>query len=249
MSAKKPKSDTGVRVSEARFEAAAGHVGGLPPPSCEEVAFVGRSNVGKSSLMNALLERKKLVRTSSTPGCTRQINLFAVRLAGGRELRLVDLPGYGYAKLSKAERASWGERLEGYVRGRSSLSCVVLLVDGRRGFEPDDAQMAEFVLAERPAGRPPRLVIVSTKMDKLPKASWRPALQSVAKSAAGAGACADAGEGSPVAFSAITGEGREALWAKILAPVPGAGAPPITSAGQGSGPDAAPPLASSSVVG
>ena len=99
-----------VRVVLAEFEAAATKATALPPGTCEEVAFVGRSNVGKSSLMNALLERNKLVRTSSTPGCTRQINIFAVKLRDGRELRLADLPGYGYAKLSKAERASWGKK-------------------------------------------------------------------------------------------------------------------------------------------
>jgi len=199
-----------VRVIDAEFEAASTNAAGLPPETCEEVAFVGRSNVGKSSLMNALVERNKLVRTSSTPGCTRQINLFAIKLADGRELRLVDLPGYGYAKLSKAERASWGAKLEGYVQTRGALGCVVLLVDARRGFEPDDAQMAEFVRAERPGGPPPRLVIVATKIDKLPKARWRPVLLESAREA-----------GMPlVGFSAVTGEGRAALWARILASGP-----------------------------
>jgi GTP-binding protein len=195
-----------VRVVRAEFEAGAPTTAGLPIETCEEVGFVGRSNVGKSSLMNALLGRKNLVRTSSTPGCTRQINLFDVELKGGRKLRLVDLPGYGYAKLSKAERASWGARLEEYVQTRAALSCVVLLVDARRGFESDDAQMAEFILAERPAGPPPRLIVVATKIDKLPKARWRPGLTGIAVAAA-----------RPVlGFSAVTGEGRGALWARLL---------------------------------
>jgi GTP-binding protein len=195
-----------VRVVEAEFEAASTNVAGLPRPSHPEVAFVGRSNVGKSSLMNTLVERNKLVRTSSTPGCTRQINLFAVKLLEGQELRLVDLPGYGYAKLSKAERASWGAKLEGYVQTRVTLGCVVLLVDARRGFEEDDAQMAEFVRSDRPGGPPPRLIVVATKIDKLPKARWRPVLAEAAREA-----------GVPVVgFSAATGEGRGALWASIL---------------------------------
>jgi GTP-binding protein len=199
-----------VRVVVAEFEAASTNAKGLPPPTCEEVAFVGRSNVGKSSLMNTLVERNKLVRTSSTPGCTRQINLFGIKLADGRELRLVDLPGYGYAKLSKAERASWGERLEGYVQTRASLGCVVLLVDARRGFEPDDAQMAEFIRADRPAGPPPSLIVVATKIDKLPKARWSPTLKAIAHEA----------RVLALGFSASTGEGRASLWTRILEPRP-----------------------------
>jgi GTP-binding protein len=216
-----------VRVATADFEAAATTAAGLPAPTVEEVAFVGRSNVGKSSLMNALVERKKLVRTSSTPGCTRQINLFGIKLADGRELRLVDLPGYGYAKLSKAERASWGEKLEGYVQSRVTLGCVVLLVDARRGFEADDAQMAEFVAADRPAGPAPRLIVVATKIDKLSQARWRPVLKEIAHQAGVAA----------VGFSALTGEGRAALWTRILGsvsgPVSGAAVPLASSGGVG----------------
>jgi GTP-binding protein len=206
MSAARARSVSPVRAVSAEFEAGAVRAPDLPPAGCEEVAFVGRSNVGKSSLMNALVERRKLVRTSRTPGCTRQINLFAVKLADGRELRLVDLPGYGYAKLSKAERQSWGERLEAYVRTRASLGCVVLLVDARRGFEEDDAQMAEFVGAPRPGGPAPRLVVVATKIDKLASSRRGSVLLGIARQA----------RVPAVGFSAVTGEGREELWAKIL---------------------------------
>jgi GTP-binding protein len=216
MTRKESRSRGEVRVVRAEFEAGAVDARGLPPEACEEVAFVGRSNVGKSSLMNMLLERKSLVRTSSTPGCTRQINFFAIEFMGGRVLRLVDLPGYGYAKLSKAERASWGARLEGYVRTRAALSAVVLLVDARRGFEEDDAQMAEFILADRPGGPAPELVVVATKIDKLPKARWRPALEAIRR-AAGRGV---------IGFSAVTGEGRGALWACLLGPRGGSGSTP-----------------------
>jgi len=113
------------KVTSAAFEAGATTLGSLPPPTVPEVAFAGRSNVGKSSLMNALLERKALVRTSSTPGCTRAINLFAVGLDDGAAYRMVDLPGYGYAKLSKAERGRWGEMIEGYLERRTTLRAVV----------------------------------------------------------------------------------------------------------------------------
>jgi GTP-binding protein len=195
-----------VRVVSAEFEAGAARAESLPPPGCEEVAFVGRSNVGKSSLMNALVQRRKLVRTSRTPGCTRQLNLFAVKLADGRALRLVDLPGYGYAKLSKAERQGWAAPLEAYIRTRGSLGVVVLLVDARRGFEEDDAQMAAFLSAPRPSGAAPRLVVVATKMDKLTLSAHKPALREIARQA----------KAPALGFSAVTGKGREELWASIL---------------------------------
>jgi GTP-binding protein len=95
----------GLRIVEAQFVAAQGISGGsLPAPTFTEIAFAGRSNVGKSSLINALVERKSLVRTSSTPGCTRQVNVFETRAKDGTVLHLVDLPGYGYAQRSKDER-------------------------------------------------------------------------------------------------------------------------------------------------
>jgi GTP-binding protein len=200
-----------VRVVSAEFEAGAPTVEGLPDPSVDEVAFVGKSNVGKSSLMNALVERRNLVRTSSTPGCTRQLNVFGVKLADGRELRLVDLPGYGYAKLSKTERASWGTKLEHYVRTRAALRCVVLIVDVRRGLQADDEQMAEFLRAPRPSGPPLALVVVATKVDKIEKSKRNPALRSISSRAV------------PVlGFSAETGEGRGPLWASILRGLTGA---------------------------
>ena len=121
-------------------------------------------------------------------------------------LRFVDLPGYGYAKLSKAERAGWQERLEGYMTGRPTLTRVVLVVDARRGVEDDDAQMAEFVHAPRRAGPPPRLVVVATKLDKLSMSQRKPTVAAIARSV----------KETVLGFSATTGEGREALWAWIL---------------------------------
>lgn len=107
----------------------------LPPANLPEIAFVGRSNAGKSSLINALTNRSALARVSHTPGRTRQINFFDL---GGR-IMLVDLPGYGYAKISKAEKAQWDTLITTYLRGRPSLRRVVLLVDARRGImESDD---------------------------------------------------------------------------------------------------------------
>src|SRR4051812_46210479 len=103
------------RVSRAEFMAAATRAEQLPPPQTLEIAFAGRSNVGKSSLMNSLLERRKLVRTSGTPGCTRQISMFEVTTRLGSRLTLVDLPGYGYAKRSHSERREWAELIHTYL--------------------------------------------------------------------------------------------------------------------------------------
>src|SRR5215472_8857167 len=108
------------RVVEAKFVASAVDVASLPPPTAVEVAFAGRSNVGKSSLLNAMMQRRGLARTSSTPGCTRQLNIFDVRCADGLSLRFVDLPGYGWARRSKVERTQWQSMIEGYLQKRAS---------------------------------------------------------------------------------------------------------------------------------
>lgn len=117
------------------FVAAAARLDGLPPPDGVEIAFAGRSNVGKSSLVNALTGRRNLARTSNTPGRTRQINFFS--LAGGR-LTLVDLPGYGYARAAKREIAAWTGLVDAYLRGRPNLRRAVLLADARHGARPPD---------------------------------------------------------------------------------------------------------------
>ena len=190
------------RVLEAGFVAAATQEKQLPPvdATVAEIAFAGRSNVGKSSLLNALLQRKNLVRTSRTPGCTRAINVFEAELDDGFRVRLVDLPGYGYAKRSKGERGEWGPMLEGYLQTRARLDAVVLIVDVRRGLEDDDAQLVEFVTR---AGR--GVVVVATKLDKLARAQQKPALARVREKAGG----------GVIGFSGVTGEGRAALWARL----------------------------------
>jgi GTP-binding protein len=170
------------RLASARFVASAPEARHLPPPLGVEVAFAGRSNVGKSTLLNALMERKGLARTSSTPGCTREVVIFEAKAQDGAMLTLVDLPGYGYAKRSKAERASWGGMVEDYLLGRPTLAGVVLLVDCRRGLEEDDEGLLELVGKPPDVSRRPlETLIVATKLDRLSVSQRKPALEKIAK--------------------------------------------------------------------
>jgi GTP-binding protein len=144
----------------ARFVTSAAQPSGFPPPSLPEVAVVGRSNVGKSSLINALVGQPGLARTSRTPGRTRLINWFAV----DDRFQLVDLPGYGYAEVNQAMRDSWRPLIEGYLAGRETLVGVVLLIDIRRGAQDEELDFVPW-LAERAMP----VVVALTKADKLPK--------------------------------------------------------------------------------
>lgn len=195
-------------VLDANFVAGATAFEQLPAPTYAEVAFAGRSNVGKSSLINSLVSRKKLVRTSSDPGCTRAINIFRVRLRldeGEAHLDLVDLPGYGYARRSKAERRSWGPLIEDFLSHRPGLRAVVVIVDIRRGFQEEDAQLVEFLDS---VDLEP--ILVATKLDKLPASKRKLALAALKREA-----------GLPViGYSAVSQDGRGVLWKRLL----GAGA-------------------------
>lgn len=165
------------RILSAEFIAAARRPAELPAPTLTEIAFVGRSNVGKSSLLNKLLNRRGLARTSSTPGCTRQINFFEAKSASGLTLMLVDLPGYGYASRSKREREEWADLIEHYLLERSALRAAAVLFDSRRGLEADDADAVELVTKHSKVSRqPPEVVLVATKVDKMP-AKDRPKLE------------------------------------------------------------------------
>ena len=142
------------------FVAGAAVADAIPSPSLPEMAFVGRSNVGKSSLINALTGRKSLARTSNTPGATKQLNFFRL----GNACFLVDLPGYGYARISKAETERWRGIIFDYLRGRPSLRRVVLLIDARRGVMPPDHE-AMTQLDQAAVS----YVAVLTKIDEVPK--------------------------------------------------------------------------------
>jgi GTP-binding protein len=133
--------ETGRRLfaGDWRFVAAAADEASLPPPHGTEIAFAGRSNVGKSSLINALSGRKALARTSRTPGRTQELIFFA----GGRGLHIVDMPGYGYAAAAKSKVAAWTALIHAYLRGRANLARVYVLVDARHGLKPTDAPILD----------------------------------------------------------------------------------------------------------
>ncbi|MDE3216358.1 MAG: YihA family ribosome biogenesis GTP-binding protein, partial [Gemmatimonadota bacterium] len=174
--------------------------GWRPPEALPEIAFAGRSNVGKSSLLNTLVRRRKLARVSHTPGRTREIHFFAVNDV----FTLVDLPGYGYARVSKARKAEWKPLIEGYLGGSGPLRGVVQLLDARHPPTDDDLDMLDF-LAE--LGVP--TVVAATKVDKL-RAAERPAR--LAELARQSGMPDD----EVVPFSSVTGEGRDELAAAIV---------------------------------
>lgn len=205
-----------VRISTAEFAAGAAKAEQIPEERVVEIAFAGRSNVGKSSLLNMMLARRGLARTSNTPGCTRQINFFDVKVASGPEIAFVDLPGYGYAKVSKSESQAWKKLLESYLQERATLRAVVVLVDVRRGLEQEERDLIEF-LGLRPDLR---VVIAVTKLDKLPRNQQKPQMAALAR----------AGGVRVIGTSAETKQGREELWAEILKVASTAPAPTVVLA-------------------
>jgi GTP-binding protein len=156
-------------AGEARFIWGASRIDGLPPMGAPEFAFAGRSNVGKSTLLNGLTGRKTLARTSHTPGRTQELNFFDVGPEGAVKLRLVDMPGYGYAAVGKDKVAAWTVLMKEFLRGRATLARVFILVDGRHGLKDVDAEMMD--LLDRSAVS---YQIVLTKRDEV-KASAREA--------------------------------------------------------------------------
>ncbi len=150
-----------MKILSAEWLATAAGPEGFPAPSAPEVAFLGRSNVGKSSLLNALVRRKKLARTSSAPGKTRLIHFFRVERPR-LETHFVDLPGYGYAKVSKSERKKWQGLIESYLEGRPTLRAAVLLQDLRRDISDDETLLIDW-LHERDIP----VLLAITKIDKL----------------------------------------------------------------------------------
>lgn len=189
-----------MKVRSARYLQGAVRKEQYPPEERPEVAFLGRSNVGKSSLINRILNRKKLVQVSSTPGKTRLINFFEINDA----FYLVDLPGYGYARVPDSVRDEWRRMIEEYLTGRIPLKGVVMLVDIRHHPTPADETMLEWL---RFHGYPTALV--ATKADKVPRGRRRKALADIAGTL-------HLGDNEPlIPFSALSGEGKDALWRQI----------------------------------
>jgi GTP-binding protein len=184
-----------VKITAARFLGAAAAPGDEPPPGPPEIAIAGRSNVGKSALLNCLVGRRGLARISGTPGRTRQLNFFLVN----ESLVLVDLPGYGFAVGPEAERRAWRPLVETYLRERPTLRGAALVVDLRRGLEDDEETLLAYL-----AGQAVPAAVVATKLDKLGRGAQRAALGRLEARLAGTVPL--------LGFSAHSGEGRDALW-------------------------------------
>lgn len=161
-----------MKINEAKLVAVTGRPDQYPPEGLPEIAFAGRSNVGKSSLLNLLTNRKKLAKVSASPGKTRTINFYEVN----GEFRIVDLPGYGYAKVSKKLSEGWGTMMESYLENRQSLKAVIQLVDIRHKPTKHDVQMYEYLRYYGYDG-----IVVATKADKISKNQQAKAVAEIRK--------------------------------------------------------------------
>lgn len=191
------------KITRAELKVCVHQTGQLPPGQLPEVAFLGRSNVGKSSLINTLLARKRLVRTSSRPGCTQALNFFLIN----EKWYFVDLPGYGYAQVSRETKARWGDLILGYLEERGSLRALVFLQDPRRTPGPEELFLWEHLRAWN------RDVIpVLTKADKVKKGERAKRLKDISE-------ILEPFQVTPADFlwfSATTREGRDKLWQRLL---------------------------------
>lgn len=189
-----------MKVNQAEFVISAVGPAQYPVEALPEIALAGRSNVGKSSLINRMLGRKNLARTSSQPGKTQTLNYYKIN----EDLFFVDLPGYGYAKVSKTLRASWGKFIERYLMEREPLQLLLLLVDLRHPPSKDDQSMYDWLSYHEVP-----LCVVATKADKIPKGKWQKHAKQVKETL-------QMDKSVPlVLFSSETGLGKEELW-KII---------------------------------
>jgi GTP-binding protein len=187
-----------MKIRSAEFILSASSPWQFPPPTLPEIAFAGRSNVGKSTLINSLLNRKKLVKTSSTPGKTQLINFFNIN----DKFHFVDLPGYGFAKVPENVRKQWQRLIESYLQERESLRNVVLIVDSRHGPTMQDRQLKEWLdYYERP------VLIVASKVDKLKRGQIQKNLKIIRQDLAL--------NKTPLAHSSLEKGRREEIWKNL----------------------------------
>ncbi len=189
-----------MEIRSAKFVCSAVTPEQYPPADLPEVAFAGRSNVGKSSLINKILNRKKLVRTSKTPGRTQLLNFFEIN----GMWRFVDLPGYGYAKVPAEVKRRWRPMVETYLTSRANMRGIVLILDIRRTPSQEDLTFCHWL---QTTGI--KVITVITKVDKLSKNKRNKQIASIVKSLGGKAE-------ELVQFSAISGEGRDELWQKLI---------------------------------
>ncbi len=186
-----------MKIRQAEFIGSFTSLKQLPARKLPEIAFAGRSNVGKSSLINRLLGRKNLARTSSTPGKTRQLNYILVNDA----FYVVDLPGYGYAKVSRREKIQWQKLVEAYIAGSEELRCVVSIIDSRHGPTESDMELIEWLAW---LGKP--TLVVASKVDKLKQRDFQKARNRITA------AVENLPVSGPMFFSAVSGKGKNELW-------------------------------------
>lgn len=184
-------------IKNVNLETVCGVTSKLPDNTKPEFAFAGKSNVGKSSLINGLMNRKNLARTSQQPGKTQTINYYNIN----DEMYFVDLPGYGYAKVSESEKAKWGKMIEKYLRTSKVLKCVFLLIDIRHDPSANDRQMYEWILSQ---GFEP--VIIATKLDKIGKSQVQKQLKAIRQG------LQVTGDTLIFPYSAISKQGRDEIY-------------------------------------
>lgn len=184
-------------IKSVNLETVCGITSVLPQNTKTEIAFAGKSNVGKSSLINALMNRKSYARISATPGKTQTINFYNIN----EEMYLVDLPGYGYAKVSEEEKQKWGQLIEKYLHGSSQLKAVFLLIDIRHDPSANDKMMYDWVVAQ---GYQP--IIIATKLDKIKRSQIDKHLKMLRT---GLGLVPGT---RIIPFSAMTKQGRDEIW-------------------------------------
>jgi len=187
-------------MTRAEFMRSAASTADFPPATLPEVAFLGRSNVGKSSLLNCLTGRKGLAFTSAKPGCTQVINFYRV----DQQLCLVDLPGYGFARVPVEVKARWKRLIESYLSERQTLELAVLLLDARRGWMEQDLELKEWLDFQQLP-----YIVVATKVDKLNRSEETRGMASIQ---------AEVPDGTILPFSALTGRGVREIWQAITRP-------------------------------